>query len=225
MVLISRRGLLVASAGALASWTRAFGFGSKDFWNSKDPSQWDSEEIKRLVTKSPWAREIAGERVTTKKKSGTAFPRTTPTGRRPRNPVPDPAGADGTVRVQTSYKGIAVWESAKPVRTAFEEPLPAEFAEMYVISVSGVPMGTSRSALERARQVTTLRLKGHEPLEAAVAKQWEHNRTVFLFGFAKQAMPITKDNKEVGFHTTVSRAELNAKFSPREMVYRGELAL
>jgi hypothetical protein len=224
MVLISRRGWLAASVGSVASCTGLFGFGSKDFWNSKEPAEWDAAEIKRLVTKSPWAREVTGERITTKKKS-TPSANTTPSGRRTRNPVPMPGGTGETTRVQTAFQGVVVWESAKPVRAAFPEPLPEEFADMYVISISGVPVGASRSAIERVRQATTLRLKGHDPLEAAVAKQWEHNRTVFLFGFARQALPVTRDDKEIGFHTTVNRAELNAKFSPREMIYRGELAL
>src|SRR5436189_4929280 len=34
---------------------------SRDFWNRKPPSQWTPDEIDRLVTKSPWAKQIAAE--------------------------------------------------------------------------------------------------------------------------------------------------------------------
>ncbi|HZT29833.1 MAG TPA: hypothetical protein VFA33_08120 [Bryobacteraceae bacterium] len=50
--------LLLASGTVLASWSRAYGSES-DFWNKKDPAQWSSEEIDKLTSKSPWAKEVS----------------------------------------------------------------------------------------------------------------------------------------------------------------------
>jgi hypothetical protein len=44
----------MAGAGLAA---RLYAAGS-DFWNKKPPSQWTSQEIDLLITKSPWAREV-----------------------------------------------------------------------------------------------------------------------------------------------------------------------
>jgi hypothetical protein len=57
-VVFSRRGLLtlVATAGG-AAWNRALAAAS-EFWNKKPPADWTSEEIDRLVTASPWARQV-----------------------------------------------------------------------------------------------------------------------------------------------------------------------
>ena len=58
---LTRRGVLMLSAGAaVANFNRVFGF-SSDFWNKKEPSQWSGEEIEQLTTKSPWAKETSAQ--------------------------------------------------------------------------------------------------------------------------------------------------------------------
>jgi hypothetical protein len=37
--------------------------GGSDFWNKKDPKDWSSDEIEKLTTKSPWAKEVSAELV------------------------------------------------------------------------------------------------------------------------------------------------------------------
>src|SRR5438477_7578079 len=32
-----------------------------DFWNRKQPSAWSNEEIERLTTRSPWAKDVNAE--------------------------------------------------------------------------------------------------------------------------------------------------------------------
>lgn len=56
--MVSRRGILLLASGAGAGfWSRLYG-GESDFWNKKEPSQWSAEEIDKLTTKSPWAKEV-----------------------------------------------------------------------------------------------------------------------------------------------------------------------
>src|SRR5580658_4429942 len=55
---LTRRGLLLLASGAGAqSWFRLYA-GESEFWNKKEPSQWSSEEIEKLKTKSPWAKPV-----------------------------------------------------------------------------------------------------------------------------------------------------------------------
>jgi len=44
-----------ASLAALPGW----GFASKEFWESKPSSEWNSSEVERMLTKSPWAKDAA----------------------------------------------------------------------------------------------------------------------------------------------------------------------
>jgi hypothetical protein len=44
-----------AGLAAIPGW----GFASKDFWDAKPSSEWSSSEVERMLTKSPWAKEVA----------------------------------------------------------------------------------------------------------------------------------------------------------------------
>jgi hypothetical protein len=50
---------LLAGAG-VAAWLPLHA-ATGDFWNSKAPADWTSEEIDRLITKSPWAKQIKAQ--------------------------------------------------------------------------------------------------------------------------------------------------------------------
>ena len=55
---LTRRGLFMLAAGAGAQSRLRLYAASSDFWNKKEPAEWSSEEIDKLVTKSPWARQV-----------------------------------------------------------------------------------------------------------------------------------------------------------------------
>ena len=57
LILTRRRALLLAGAG-LTPWTRLF---AGEFWDKKDPSQWTPDEKDKMLTKSPWAREVTAQ--------------------------------------------------------------------------------------------------------------------------------------------------------------------
>lgn len=243
-LILSRRGWILAAAGALASWDRLAGFARQDFWNEKPLDQWSSDEIHKLLTKSPWAKEVMAQKSSGSKNSSV---RRDPTMTNPRMPgtrnsrmpggMSTPRTTTSAPKTVTTYKGSVVWESAAPVRAAFKTPLPGDFAGMYVISVGGIALAptrqqedggaprATRSAMDKLRQATALEVKGHDPLEAGVARQITDNGNVFTFGFAKQALEISKDEKEVTFVTFMGKLRFAARFSPKEMIYKGELAL
>src|SRR5271154_7338573 len=73
---LSRRRVLLLAAGAgVPSWSRLYA-GDSEFWNKKDPSEWSREEIDKLTTKSPWAKEVtaATPQYTDGSGGGTGYP-------------------------------------------------------------------------------------------------------------------------------------------------------
>src|SRR5262252_7196307 len=52
--------VLRAAAAGAAGWTRLYAF-SSDFWDKKPPSEWSVEEVQKLKTKSPWAKEVSAQ--------------------------------------------------------------------------------------------------------------------------------------------------------------------
>jgi len=224
---VSRRDWILLAGAGVASWSGIYGFGGKEFWDTKDPAEWDADEIARLMMKSPWAKALSAERTRTRKNpmSSDPMPPTMPGSRSgtrmPRSGTPRPAKSD------TTYQGTVVWESAAPVRAAWKTNLPDEFEGQYVLGVSGVPLASSESkgALDRLSQVTTLATKNRQPLEAAGAQVQRENGTVYLFGFARQGLSIARDEKAVVFTTHMGNLAFNARFNPKEMLYHGELSV
>lgn len=210
-ILTRRHWILLAGAGFGSSSGL---FGAKDFWDTKAPTEWSADEIARLLMKSPWAKAVSAQRTRARSAAGMDAPRA----RMPRRP---------TTKTVTTYQGTVVWESAAPVRAALQSKLPDGFDGRYVLGVSGVPLAKSeaKGAMDRLRQVTTLQIKNRQPLEAAgVQVQHEHG-TVYLFGFAKEGLPLSRDEKEVVFTTRMGNTVFTAKFNPKDMLYHGELSL
>lgn len=46
-----------------------------------------------------------------------------------------------------------------------------------------------------------------------------------LFGFSKELLRLDADDREVLFTTRLGRSPIQAKFVPKEMLYRGKLAV
>ena len=151
----------------------------------------------------------------------------------------------------TSYKGTVRWESAQPVLDALKTPLPDAFANHYVIAVIGFPLpapqrryqdeqgdNPSRQSqddnpprrsqddtFDNLKQFTTLQPKGKELAQAGVVQQQTNSNSNLLFGFSKDSLTLTKNDKEVLFSTTLGRLVIRAKFDPKEMLYHGQLAV
>jgi len=233
-MVLTRRNLIQLAGAGMAPWRVIRGWAASDFWNSKDPDSWTQEEIAKLLKKSPWAKEISGERVVTKKATSSDPTMTYPyPGSRSRNnPMGMPGGSNkppkpNSSKTLTEYKGTILWESAKVIRDAEKTPLPDGFDGEYVLSITGIPLSrsSSRNALDNLRQASMLQVKGKDPLEAAEVQQNKDNGAIYYFGFARAGLAITRDDKDLAFTTRMGKVVFTAKFNPKDMVYRGELAL
>ncbi|HEY2016926.1 MAG TPA: hypothetical protein VGH38_25655 [Bryobacteraceae bacterium] len=160
--------LLVAGSG-IAAWGRLYAT-TGDFWDKKPPSEWDSEQIEKLMHKSPWAKEVTAQMAPGERDNSSGYPNGGgyPGGGGggggmggPRVGMGIPGigigmprggmggggrrGNGGGRRSAGSYeKGTVRWESAQPIIDAQKTPLPEAFANHYVISVSGIPLRTGR---------------------------------------------------------------------------------
>ena len=59
-LILSRRHVLMLVGGGLAAW-RPLHATTSGFWDKKPPADWSSEEIDKLITKSPWAKEASAQ--------------------------------------------------------------------------------------------------------------------------------------------------------------------
>ncbi len=225
----TRRGFLgIAAASAV------YGF-SSDFWNKKDPSEWTGAEIDQLTTKSPWAKEVSASAPggygsgQSRRTSGTmGIPGIGGIGgmgggggRR---------GGGGGAPVE-SFKGTIRWESAKPILEALKSKIRESMANHYVISVSGIPLNGRYGAseddvnLDHLKGVTYLAVNGKRDVQPGVVEQQTSSYGSVLFGFSKEFLTLTPEDKEVHFTTQFGRLNLKTKFVLKEMIYRGELAV
>jgi hypothetical protein len=244
--------LCMTRRGALRAMT-AFGFGTSvaidaaskaDFWNQRDPSEWSSDDKKELVTNSPWAKYVradtsrSGEAQPPENGSASSIPRM-------------PGGMEGGGRGMggrrggenlPAFYGVVRWESAKPILAALKKDLPKEMEDHYVIGVSGFPLGlhsrqnervetagdveTERVRLDELKQVTTLRAKRKDPAQPGVViRSSDTDGAIVLFGFSRDVITIEPSDKNVEFRTTLGLLDISARFDPKQMAYRGELAV
>jgi hypothetical protein len=202
--LLSRRRffLLTGAAAPLAA-------SGQDFWNSKPAAAWSTGEIYQLVNHSPWANPVQ------------AWSRALPgRGVDTRGGIVWPSGPEW------GPKGVVTWESARPIRDALKTPLPRVFANSYVIGLDGIPLGSARSP-DFARRFTVLRSRGKAKwaVHAWAVRELVRNSVVYAFGFPRAAAPIGPDTGDVEFETQFGRWSIQSKFKPRDMLYRGQLAL
>jgi hypothetical protein len=242
---ITRRGILRMAAGAgvagcLAEWSPLEAF-SSDFWNKRDPSEWTSEEVSQLTSKSPWAKEVSSSYTpNTGQGQGGGYGGGggggmggggMGGGRRNRGQVGMPS---------QNYKGTIRWESAKPILDALKSPLPDAFKEHYVISVTGFPLNnyggrtqnensdaSLQDVLDHLKGVTFLQPKDKRDVQPGIVQQPANGRygTTVLFGFSKEVLSLKPEDKEVTFITSFGKLDLKAKFNLKEMQYKGELAV
>jgi len=128
-----------------------------DFWNRKAPAEWSPEEIDRLLTKSPWAKEVSAQFAAGAGESrgmpgsgrngggGMGIPGIGNIGLGGRGRNRGGSGGEGGRGGSSGYQGTVRWESAAPILAALKAPLPDGFEGRYVISVNGFPMMGGRS--------------------------------------------------------------------------------
>jgi hypothetical protein len=207
----------------------------KEFWDEKNPSDWNLEEIHQLLSKSPWAKEasvsywggqngpIGSSQQRTTSRRGMAGGRGATT--------PDSPNSLG------QWKATCRWESALPVREALKLKKGALDVEgNYILNLLGdVPsMGPSdddtpaqrEQRLEMLKQYTKLEHKGDQiavnRVEPAPGNAVSPAGTLFYFS---RELALRAEDKQATFMTKMGPIEVKCKFTLKDMVYRGKLEL
>ena len=211
----------------------------KEFWDTKDPADWTAQEKEGLLTQSPWAREgsvrmeipksrpsapVAGDMPDARPGNAPGTVRSVPIGEKP----PPPPNPDTGKPVQ--FRVLARWESAKPVRLAGGTDLPEETKPSYAIKLQGMPLmpkaEDNESTLATIKQNARLERKDKPAIRCSHLLTGSGDKAGELLLFFEPGQnPITAADKQVSLETQFGLFVLSVKFSPKEMLYRGELAL
>ena len=224
----TRRRILRRTLGS-ALWLTSRAWGAGDFWNRKEHAAWTTDEILLLTTDSPWARDI---RPNLKAKGGAKAEDGISAVRDPTTGAFRGGSSDGGRTGEKPPSVIVTWESALPLFEALKYRLPADFVNHYVIGVKDLPIlvdaGPRRQSSEQLvdwlKNSATLRAKSKDPVQAGVVAT-SRGGTMVLFGFLKELLPLSEKDKEVTFALDTNQLAVKAKFDPKEMMYRGKLAL
>jgi hypothetical protein len=220
-------------------------FASTPFWEKKAPKDWTNDEIDKLTTNSPWAKEVTAQ--VPNRETSSGYPsgggggggRSTGIG----IGIPGLGGIGqgsgrrgGPSRTNMQVKITVAWQSAQPIVDAVKPEFPDGFANHYVILVSGFPWppvpepNETRSTqieyqLDDLKQLTYLRPEPGDALQPAIVDKPFSTGETMLFGFSKARLPLSTDIKEVVFTTRFGKTPVQAKFIMKDMLYHGELAV
>jgi hypothetical protein len=213
---IHRRELLATLLGTGTLFAARELLAASDFWNRKDPAAWTSEQILQLATRSPWATQA---RVVPKPGRDRGSTQTL---------APDVAGGRSGGRgtgpdpvVQVSEVTV-VWSSAKPLIDVLKTSFPMDFTGHYVISIMELPPGLHGKPMTQDAMEASLQVKGKGSVGSGAIQL---TRQAAIFGFSKDLLPISATDKEILFELTTDQYTIRARFTPKEMLYHGTLAV
>ncbi len=122
-------------------------------------------------------------------------------------------------------KVTVIWESAQPIREALHPAIPADLNRRYVISIRGLE---GEYPLDRLEDGANLSARGKSAIQPGPGMVRRRNNSI-LFGFSRELMPLEANDKDVQFTVRVgpslSATLVRAVFNPKDMLYRGTLAL
>lgn len=207
-------GLFVFAAGKL--------YAGGNFWTKKAAADWSSDEVLRLATNSPWATSAmvlpTPGRDRGHLQAGNP-PDAIASGGGPQG-LNDPR--PGQVPVVPVTEVTVVWESAQPFLDSLKSTFPSDFDNHYVIGIHRLPIGEGKNKPNLVNSRATLTVKGKAPLDAGVIAP---KQDYVLCGFSKELLTISPSDKEAVFYYETDQFSIKTKFEPKQMIYRGKLAV
>ncbi len=190
-----------------------------DFWEEKDFTTWSDQEVERMLTDSPWAKQVGSTQV---------------------NPE---CGGEQFDRIQRTEVTVA-WSTALPIRQAtvrqaigLGAPIPPESQQelemdppVYVVTLSGLPptlrwLATTVPAIEAE---TMLKRKDKAPIAVESVRLFQNKQSQLIslvFRFPKTDV-ITVEDGEVELVTKLGASgDLKKKFKLSDMVFGDQLEL
>jgi hypothetical protein len=223
---LTRRSAMLAALAVAAAIGAMAATATKEFWDEKFPEDWSPAEIQRILNDSPWAQKAV---VGFNGGPGGAVGFS-------RGGIYSPADqvqyhGTGAAASPGTFHAIVRWASAKPVSAA-SKGTPDGASSFYILAMTGdfpdeakpAEGESSTASLDRGemlRTYTKLERKGDAPIYL------DHIQAVSggeMFYFSRLE-PIKAANKEITFTTKMGPLEFKAKFSLKDMMYRGKLEL
>lgn len=228
---------------------------AEDFWKAKPFSEWNEKEVRRMLTNSPWAKEVevhgAAPGMGGGRGGGRTGPNTSVGGADTMGAGAEASGGGGRGAMGGAMPSnpasmlVSVrWQSALPVRQALvrrkfgEEAATAADAKTaleapptaYVVAVEGLPqrmaMQSSMRLEDRLKKSASLRAGSHAPLEPAdVRIGMVEKHLVIYFFFPRPEESITLADKDAEFQMRAGPMEVKRKFKLADMTVDGKLAL
>lgn len=224
-----------------------------DFWQSKPYTEWSDKEVQKLLTSSPWAKEVSvtmgggggGSSKGGRSKGGggdTSFDGPAMgtgggnAGPSSRAGIQEVGG--GTPSGAPSIPLTVSWRTALPLRQAVArqkfgaeagtsadaKKLVEESQKYYAILITGVPTRMGRGGDEvKTALMKNTSLKVKGKDPIAPA-DLQAGGTAVLFLFPK-TVPIDLDDKEVEFSTKLGQNIVKTRFKLKDMVFNGKLDL
>jgi hypothetical protein len=239
-----RRTALLGLAGLLFAGITL----GEDFWARKDYTQWTDEEVRRIMTNSPWSKEVTVDAPAEAVGGGR---RSDPASAAPVNVENSGggrggrgggrAGGDAANTPTVAQITLTVsWRSALPLRRAVvksrigaSSEVPADLRQSlsqesadYVVVVSGVPASMARTIQDPIRlNRSTLKIGKRVPVVPKGVDFQTRTQSVDVFFVFPKNEPITLDDKEVELDLLLGRMEARRKFTLKDMVYNGKLEM
>jgi hypothetical protein len=208
-----RRRFVRVAVATIVAPVRMLLAGESGFWNRKDPSEWTSDEVDRLITKSPWAKEVTAAGLGSRHGSRQAVVRwesARPVLEALKEPLP--RELTGHYVISVSGMPFPAARVVDPAETGAAERARQREMEFIVNRI------TSQTRLEVKGAATQPAIVQETPFGVG------ETRTL-LYGFSKAPRPLSPADSEVIFTTRIGEALVKATFNLREMMYRNELAL
>ena len=239
--------------GTFGVWLLAWAvLAAADFWEDKDYRSWSAKEVDKMLTDSPWSREVTV--VIGEEDGGTLGRGAGPVVNEDlvRRAVSDSyrisdgygvlGGRTGLLSSVPERVTLTVsWRSALPVKQALARaqagigfPIAPEqrafliqHEPLYVVSVSGIPRqfaeGVNREALLAG---TSLNREDHDPIVAEDVEPFvDDDETVILeFAFLRDD-PIRLIDGDVVFVMQLRETEIRRSFALQEMMFGDALAM
>ena len=241
-----RRTALLGLAGLLFAGITL----GEDFWVKKDFTQWTDEEVRRIMTNSPWSKETTvnapAAEFGSRGPERSAAPVDVDTngggggggrGGRGRRGGGDDASSTLT---QAQITLTVSWRSALPLRKAVvknrigaSSEVPADLQqslskepEDYIVVVTGVPAAMARKIQDPVRlNRSSLKVGKRAPIvPKSVDFQARTQSVDVLFIFPKNE-PITLEDKEAELDLLLGPMEAKKKFTLKDMLYNGKLEM
>ena len=211
-----------------------------DFWEDKEFTQWSDKDVEKLMTNSPWAKQVTVALSMGGRggrggggMSGRGGGRGSGGGRGGR-------GGGGGMSRRPAVKLTIAWRSALPFKQAqvkarmgnsTEMPAGAQQFldqqnEFYIVAVAGFPaqMGQRVSDPEAVLAATILKRKQGSISPESVRALDRGNAVDLLFFFPRSA-GITLEDKDVELIAELGPMQIKKKFELKDMVLNGKLEL